>query len=271
MQWRPPIPPHQVLQSSLPVDTQIVRPVYEKMANPLVEEFLSGKSGMLAALRSTALARCTQFSVVPANLVLVHDVVEAELLIACALLRRYDKCQHPAKSNSVVLSIVDLAGAEREKRTGNQELMRSDKLWCRHKKSSTPLKLDSDDLMKENSSDYAKDNSVASTVVKVVEDVLSEGQNSCGIDETELDSDSSTHIKSECSSTPRIFDLLQKDDQVQQRTLQDNMFNEMEGCAVTSLYWSSASELGFRFSLPFLKDFYEGFFLDITLKLRLLF
>ncbi|KAK9023114.1 hypothetical protein V6N11_003344 [Hibiscus sabdariffa] len=229
MQWRPPIPPHQVLQSSLPVDTQIVRPVYEKMANPLVEEFLSGKSGMLAALRSTALARCTQFSVVPANLVLVHDVVEAELLIACALLRRYDKCQHPAKSNSVVLSIVDLAGAEREKRTGNQkvlqlpsfgfelffqELMRSDKLWCRHKKSSTPLKLDSDDLMKENSSDYAKDNSVASTVVKVVEDVLSEGQNSCGIDETELDSDSSTHIKSECSSTPRIFDLLQKDDQV---------------------------------------------------------
>ncbi|KAK9023116.1 hypothetical protein V6N11_003346 [Hibiscus sabdariffa] len=48
---------------------------------------------------------------------------------------------------------------------------------------------------------------------------------------------------------------------VQQRTLQDNMFNEMEG----------SSELGFRFSLPFLKDFYEGFFLDITLKLRLLF
>ncbi|KAK8551769.1 hypothetical protein V6N12_040392 [Hibiscus sabdariffa] len=41
--------------------------------------------------------------------------------------------------------------------------------------------------------------------------------------------------------------------------------------AVTSLYWSSASELGFRFSLPFLNDLYEGFFLDITLNLRLLF
>ncbi|KAK8551767.1 hypothetical protein V6N12_040390 [Hibiscus sabdariffa] len=52
---------------------------------------------MLAALRSTALARRIQFSVVPANLVLVHDVAEAELLIACALLRRYDKCQQPAK------------------------------------------------------------------------------------------------------------------------------------------------------------------------------
>ncbi|KAK8646418.1 hypothetical protein V6N13_120204 [Hibiscus sabdariffa] len=50
-----------------------------------------------------------------------------------------------------------------------------------------------------------------------------------------------------------------------------NNLDEIVLGAVTSLYWSSASELGFRFSLPFLNDLYEGFFLDITLNLRLLF
>ncbi|KAK8585186.1 hypothetical protein V6N13_139121 [Hibiscus sabdariffa] len=63
----------------------------------------------------------------------------------------------------------------------------------------------------------SKDNSVASTVVKVVENfesiVLSNGQKFCGIDETKLDSDSSNHINLECSSCPRIFDSTSGEDQ----------------------------------------------------------
>ncbi|GMI82477.1 hypothetical protein HRI_001917000 [Hibiscus trionum] len=63
----------------------------------------------------------------------------------------------------------------------------------------------------------SKDNSVASTVVKVVENfesiVLSEGQKFCGIDVTKLDSDSSNHIISERSSCPRIFDSTPGEDQ----------------------------------------------------------
>ncbi|KAK8646415.1 hypothetical protein V6N13_120201 [Hibiscus sabdariffa] len=132
---------------------------------------------MLAALRSTALARRIQFSVVPANLVLVHDVAEAELLIACALLRRYDKCQQPAKLFPVhyqhsghwriyMVNKVHIIPELKEKieleiscinlsfspfllscdPTENQ----GDQTSCgADLKSSTPLKLNSDDLMKE--------------------------------------------------------------------------------------------------------------------------
>ncbi|XP_039008818.1 kinesin-like protein KIN-6 [Hibiscus syriacus] len=178
--------------------------VYEKMVNPLVENFLNGKSGMLAALGSTGSGKThTIFGssrepgMVPLTLkrifksaqgcafqssrqfylsifeicaergkaericdltsdrpdlsmqqstikglqeVLVHDVAEAELLIARALLRRStamtnansqssrSQCiinirggtemsdpENDKQSNSAVLSIVDLAGAEREK------------------------------------------------------------------------------------------------------------------------------------------------------------
>ncbi|XVF35944.1 hypothetical protein REPUB_Repub19eG0015500 [Reevesia pubescens] len=183
--------------------------VYEKMVNPMVEDFLRGKSGMLAALGPTgsgkthtvfgsprepgmvplALQRifkpdqecssqssrqfyisifeiCTergksericdltldgpdlsmQQSVIKGlQEVLVHDVAEAELLIARALLKRSTAMTNSNSQssrsqciinirrgtgrsvvetdeplNSAVLSIVDLAGAEREKRTGNQ-------------------------------------------------------------------------------------------------------------------------------------------------------
>ncbi|XWS14448.1 hypothetical protein CRYUN_Cryun35bG0010200 [Craigia yunnanensis] len=183
--------------------------LYEKMVNPLVEDFLKGKSGMLAALGPTGSGKThTVFGsprepgMVPLALqrifipaqgcspqssrqfylsifeicaergkaericdltsdgpdlsmqqsaikglqeVLVHDVAEAELLIARALLKRStattkansqssrSQCiinirrgtdrsdaETDEQSNSAVLSIVDLAGAEREKRTGNQ-------------------------------------------------------------------------------------------------------------------------------------------------------
>ncbi|KAK8580819.1 hypothetical protein V6N12_071071 [Hibiscus sabdariffa] len=428
--------------------------VYEKMVNPLVEDFLSGKSGMLAALGPTGSGKThTVFGsprepgMVPLTLkrifksaqgcgsrssrrfylsifeicaergkaericdltsdrpdlsmqqsnikglqeVPVHDVAEAELLIARALLKRStamtnansqssrSQCiinirggteisdpENNEQSNSAVLSIVDLAGAEREKRTGNQSLLEHQKnpkkalqkhfqnsliltvksgeedyldasyllrqaspymkikftnmeaqpnLPCNKRqiqttskaeqskkmkldnldasmieekivgngkrlpdqgdmttcgadlKISTPVKLNSDDLMKERTHQItqrfakalwnvlkqhnerlkvaenenqilkenlrnekkksiemekelrslrscctcSKDNSVASTVVKGVENfesiALTEGQKFCGIDETKLDSDSSNHIKLECSSCPRIFD-----------------------------------------------------------------
>ncbi|XP_039049556.1 kinesin-like protein KIN-6 [Hibiscus syriacus] len=466
--------------------------VYEKMVNPLVEDFLNGKSGMLAALGSTGSGKThTIFGssrepgMVPLTLtrifksapgrasqssrqfylsifeicaergkaericdltsdrpdlsmqqsivkglqeVLVHDVSEAESLIARALLRRStamtnansqssrSQCiinirggtemsdpENDKQSNYAVFSIVDLAGAEREKRTGNQGarlaesnfinntsmvfglclksllehqknpkkalqkhfqnslltrylrdylegkkrmtliltvksgeedyldasyLLRQASPYMKIKfanieaqpnllrnkrqiqtskaeqskrmklgnldasmiekkivgdenrlpdegdltscgadlKSSTPLKSNSDDLMKERTHQItqrfakalwnvlkqhneklkvvecenqilrenlrnekkrsiemekelknlrscctcSKDNSVASTDVKVVEDfefiVLSEVQKFCGIDETKLDLDSSTHIKSERSSSPRIYD-----------------------------------------------------------------
>ncbi|KAE8656453.1 ATP binding microtubule motor family protein [Hibiscus syriacus] len=162
--------------------------VYEKMMNPLVEDFLNGKSGMLAALGSTGSGKthtifgssrepgmaisliyfeiCAergktericdltserpdlsmqQSTIKGLEEVLVHDVAEAESLIARALLRRStamtnanskssrSQCiinirggtemsdpENDKQSNSAVLSIVDLAGAEREKRTGNQ-------------------------------------------------------------------------------------------------------------------------------------------------------
>ncbi|OMO75434.1 hypothetical protein COLO4_26127 [Corchorus olitorius] len=183
--------------------------VYEKMVNPLVEDFLNGKSGMLAAVGPTGSGKThTVFGsqrepgMVPRALqrifkcdqghssqssrqfylsvfeicaergkaericdltsdgpdlymqqstirglqeVLVQNNVEAEQLIAGALLRRStamtnansqssrsqciinirrgtDKSDADSdeQSNSAVLSIVDLAGAEREKRTGNQ-------------------------------------------------------------------------------------------------------------------------------------------------------
>ncbi|XP_040969706.1 kinesin-like protein KIN-6 isoform X7 [Gossypium hirsutum] len=183
--------------------------VFEKMVNPLVEDFLGGKSGMLAALGPTGSGKThTVFGsprepgMVPLTLkrifksaqgcdsqssrrfylsifeicaergkaericdlssdkpdlsmqqsaikglleVPIHDVAEAELLIARALLKRStattnansqssrSQCiinirggseiadvETDEQSNSAVLSIVDLAGAEREKRTGNQ-------------------------------------------------------------------------------------------------------------------------------------------------------
>ncbi|XWS24502.1 hypothetical protein CRYUN_Cryun28dG0108500 [Craigia yunnanensis] len=183
--------------------------VYEKMVNPLVEDFLRGKSGMLAALGPTGSGKThTVFGsprepgMVPLALqrifnhaqvyssqssrqfylsifeicaergkaericdltsdgpdlsmqqsaikglqeVLVNDVVKAEMVIARALLKRStamtnansqssrSQCivnirrgtdrfdtETDGQSNSAILSIVDLAGAEREKRTGNQ-------------------------------------------------------------------------------------------------------------------------------------------------------
>ncbi|EOY15062.1 hypothetical protein QUC31_000351 [Theobroma cacao] len=183
--------------------------VYEKMVNPLVEDFLKGKSGMLAALGPTGsgkthtvfgsarepgmvpLALQRIFKPAPAcssqssrrfylsifeicaergkaericdltsdgqdlsmqqsaikglQEVLVHDVAGAEQLIGRALLKRStamtnansqssrSQCiinirrgidssdaETDEQSNSTVLSIVDLAGAEREKRTGSQ-------------------------------------------------------------------------------------------------------------------------------------------------------
>ncbi|XVE56180.1 hypothetical protein DITRI_Ditri03aG0217100 [Diplodiscus trichospermus] len=184
--------------------------VYENMVNPLVEDFLKGKSRMLAALGPTGSGKThTVFGsprepgMVPLALqrifkpaqgyrsqsslcqfylsifeicaergktericdltsdgpdlsmqqsvikglqeVLVRDVAEAELLIARALMKRStamtnansqssrSQCiinirrgtdrsvaENDEQSNSAVLSIVDLAGAEREKRTGNQ-------------------------------------------------------------------------------------------------------------------------------------------------------
>ncbi|TYG69102.1 hypothetical protein ES288_D05G204300v1 [Gossypium darwinii] len=183
--------------------------VFEKMVNPLVEDFLGGKSGMLAALGPTGSGKThtvfgsprepgmvpltlkrifksaqgcdsqssrrfylsifeicaergkvericflssdkpdlsTQQSAIKGLLeVPIHDVAEAELLIARALLKRStattnansqssrSQCiinirggseiadvETDEQSNSAVLSIVDLAGAEREKRTGNQ-------------------------------------------------------------------------------------------------------------------------------------------------------
>ncbi|XVF73918.1 hypothetical protein PTKIN_Ptkin13bG0019300 [Pterospermum kingtungense] len=183
--------------------------VYEKMVNPLVEDFLKGKSGMLAALGPTGSGKthtvfgsprepgmvpltlqrifkpaqgcnlqssrqfylsifeictergksericdltldgpdlCMQQSTIKGlQEVLVHDVPEAEQLIARALFKRStamtnsnsqssrSQCiinirrgsdrsdpETVEQSNSAVLSVVDLAGAEREKRTGNQ-------------------------------------------------------------------------------------------------------------------------------------------------------
>ncbi|GAV56737.1 Kinesin domain-containing protein [Cephalotus follicularis] len=184
--------------------------VYETMVNPLVEDFLGGKSGMLAALGPTgsgkthtvfgsprnpgmvplALRRlfkrtgscgeessrsfyismfeicsergkgerlidlspdgadiCLQQSTIKGLLeVFISDAAQAESLIARALLKRatamtnansqssrsqciinirsaaerLDGEQVDVQANSAVLTIVDLAGAEREKRTGNQ-------------------------------------------------------------------------------------------------------------------------------------------------------
>ncbi|XP_022769193.1 kinesin-like protein KIN-6 isoform X3 [Durio zibethinus] len=447
--------------------------VYEKMVNPLVEDFLRGKSGMLAALGPTgsgkthtvfgsprepgmvplALQRifkpdqewrfylsifeiCTergkserisdltsdgpdlsmqQSAIKGLQEVIVNDVAEAELLIARALLKRStamtnsnsqssrSQCiinirrgtnrsdaETDEQSNSAILSIVDLAGAEREKRTGNQSLLEHQKnpkkalqkhfqnslltrylrdylegkkrmtliltvksgeedyldtsyllrqaspymkikfttieaqpnLLCNKRqfqtlsrteqpkrmklgnpdasmiegkivgdenqlpnegnlthcsadlKNSRPQNMNSDDLMKrerthqitqsfakalwsvlkqhneklkvaesenqilrenlrnekKRSSEMQKElknlrscctcskgNSVASIVVKVAENFESMlhlgGQTSCGIDETKLDFDSSYHIKSECSSSPRILDSTPGEDQ----------------------------------------------------------
>ncbi|GLT75307.1 hypothetical protein SLA2020_470410 [Shorea laevis] len=179
--------------------------VYERMVNPLVEDFLKGKSLMLAALGSTgsgkthtmfgsprepgmvplALQRifkpikgcgsessrkfflsvfevyadgkaericdlcpdgtdlCVQQSPIKGiQEVLIHDAAEPESLIARAMLKRStaatnansqssrSQCiinistvtenEKDVQSNCAVLTFVDLAGAEREKRTGNQ-------------------------------------------------------------------------------------------------------------------------------------------------------
>ncbi|XP_055820202.1 kinesin-like protein KIN-6 isoform X2 [Solanum dulcamara] len=185
------------------------REVYEIMVNPLVEDFLKGKSGMLAALGPSgsgkthtifgcgrdpgmvplALGRilsqeegnkmqsqrifylsmfeiCSekgksekifdliqdgadlfiqQSSIKGLREAVLYDPQQAESLIACGLLKRATamtnsnsqssrsqciiniRCEYKKvdgkvgdNSNSAVLTIVDLAGAEREKKTGNQ-------------------------------------------------------------------------------------------------------------------------------------------------------
>ncbi|KAK7283421.1 hypothetical protein RIF29_12925 [Crotalaria pallida] len=177
--------------------------VYEKMVKPIVEDFLSGKSGMLAALgpsgsgkthtvfgcprdpgmvslalrhifkdttpRSFQLSifeiytergkteklldllrdggevSLQQSTIKGLQQIVISNVEEAESLIAQAVLKRATattntnsqssrsqciinirdvpkKCKRMVdpKSNGAVLNIIDLAGAEREKRTGNQ-------------------------------------------------------------------------------------------------------------------------------------------------------
>nr|XP_033515417.1 kinesin-like protein KIN-6 isoform X10 [Nicotiana tomentosiformis] len=185
------------------------REVYEEMVNPLVEDFLKGKSGMLAALGPSgsgkthtifgcgrdpgmvplALRRILsqeegekkksrrifylsmfeissekgksekifdlsqdgadlciqQSSIKGVQQAVLYDAQQAESLIACGLLKRATamtnsnsqssrsqciiniRCEYTRaggkvgdNSNSAVLTIVDLAGAEREKKTGNQ-------------------------------------------------------------------------------------------------------------------------------------------------------
>ncbi|CAN4115712.1 unnamed protein product [Withania somnifera] len=182
------------------------REVYEKMVSPLVEDFLKGKSGMLAALGPSGSGKThTIFGcgrdpgMVPLSLrqilsqeegkkmqifymsmfeicsekgkserifdliqdgadlfvqqssikgireAVLHDPQKAESLIACGLMKRATamtnsnsqssrsqciiniRCEYKTvdgkvgdNSNSAVLTIVDLAGAEREKKTGNQ-------------------------------------------------------------------------------------------------------------------------------------------------------
>ncbi|XP_047251675.1 kinesin-like protein KIN-6 isoform X1 [Capsicum annuum] len=186
------------------------REVYEKMVNPLVEDFLKGKSGMLAALGPSGsgkthtifgcgrdpgmvpLSLCRilsqeegnkmqsrrifylsmfeicsekgkfekifdliqdgadlfnqQSSIKGMREAVLYDPQQAESLIACGLLKRATamtnsnsqssrsqciiniRCEYKKvdekvggdNSNSAVLTIVDLAGAEREKKTGNQ-------------------------------------------------------------------------------------------------------------------------------------------------------
>lgn len=184
------------------------REVYGKMVNPLVEDFLKGRSGMLAALGPSGSGKthtifgcardpgmvplalrqilsqegnkmqsqrmfylsmfeiCSekgksekifdliqdgadflirQISIKGMREVVLYDPQQAESLIACGLLKRatamtnsnslssrsqciinirceYKKVDGKAgdNSNSAVLTIVDLAGAEREKKTGNQ-------------------------------------------------------------------------------------------------------------------------------------------------------
>ncbi|KAK4338570.1 hypothetical protein RND71_043057 [Anisodus tanguticus] len=185
------------------------REVYEKMVNPLVEDFLKGKSGMLAALgpsgsgkthtifgcgrdpgmvplalrrilsqeegnkmQSQRIINLSMFEICSekgksekifdliqdgADLsiqkssikgmreAVLYDPQQAESLVACGLLRRATamtnsnrqssrsqciiniRCEYKKvdgkvgdNSNSAVLTIVDLAGAEREKKTGNQ-------------------------------------------------------------------------------------------------------------------------------------------------------
>ncbi|XP_060178622.1 kinesin-like protein KIN-6 isoform X2 [Lycium barbarum] len=179
------------------------RQVYEKMVHPLVEDFLKGKSGMLAALGPSGSGKthtifgcprdpgmvplalhtilqghshrifhlsmfeiCSekgksekifdliqegadlsiqQSSIKAMREAVLYDPQQAESLIACGLLKRatamtnsnsqssrsqciinirgeYKKVDGKVgdNSNSAVLTIVDLAGAEREKKTGNQ-------------------------------------------------------------------------------------------------------------------------------------------------------
>ncbi|XP_019227109.1 PREDICTED: kinesin-like protein KIN-6 isoform X4 [Nicotiana attenuata] len=185
------------------------REVYEEIVNPLVEDFLKGKSGMLAALGPSgsgkthtifgcgrdpgmvplALRRILsqeegekkksrrifylsmfeissekgksekifdlsqdgadlciqQSSIKGVREAVLYDAQQAESLIACGLLKRATamtnsnsqssrsqciiniRCEYKRadgkvgdNSNSAVLTIVDLAGAEREKKTGNQ-------------------------------------------------------------------------------------------------------------------------------------------------------
>ncbi|KAJ0087138.1 hypothetical protein Patl1_09524 [Pistacia atlantica] len=160
--------------------------VYERMVSPLVEEFLTGKSGMLAALGPsgswqdsynfwhTQGARfylsifeiysergkgekmldlspdgtdlsMQQSSIKGLKEVIINDAAQAESLIACAMLKRATATTNSnsqssrsqciinirctgnnldregfIQENNSVLTIVDLAGAEREKKTGNQ-------------------------------------------------------------------------------------------------------------------------------------------------------
>ncbi|WVZ18199.1 hypothetical protein V8G54_005521 [Vigna mungo] len=158
--------------------------VYERMMKPLVEEFLGGKSGMLAALGPSGSGKthtvfgtprdpgmvplalrhifedagphvkqpsrtfyvsifeiCSergkaeklfdllsdggeismqQSSVKGLKEVPISNKEQAESLIAQATLKRATAMTNTNSQSSAVLTIIDLAGAEREKRTGNQ-------------------------------------------------------------------------------------------------------------------------------------------------------
>ncbi|KAK6939327.1 Kinesin motor domain [Dillenia turbinata] len=179
--------------------------VYEKMVRPLVEDFLRGKSGMLAAIGHTGSGKThtifgstrepgmapqairriferrfyfsmfgiysergkgeklydlsqeggdlfmQQSTIKGHKEVAISDVAEAESFIACGMLKRTtavtkansqssrSQCiisirqafkienEVGIEQNNAVLTIVDLAGAERERRTGNQSLLEHQK------------------------------------------------------------------------------------------------------------------------------------------------
>ncbi|XVF00424.1 hypothetical protein REPUB_Repub04eG0000400 [Reevesia pubescens] len=110
--------------------------VYERMVNPMVEDFLRGKSGMLAALGPTGSGKTqTVFGsprepdMVPLALQRIFKPdqecsSQSSSRSQCMINIRRGTDRSVAETdeplNSAVLSIVDLVGAERDKRTGNQ-------------------------------------------------------------------------------------------------------------------------------------------------------